>query len=147
MVLTAKDIMETDLLTIDEEVDALRCARQMVAARKGYAIATRDGPGRISGIVTEWDFLEKIVAPGADPSTVRLKQIASAAVHSCGPDTPMDEVATQMADLGIRRMIVRSGDQVVGVISSRHLIARFRQYIDRMSAEIAGSQSQGPTLS
>ncbi|HTP53425.1 MAG TPA: CBS domain-containing protein [Thermoplasmata archaeon] len=147
MVLTAKDIMETDLLALDEELDVLRCARQMVAVRKGYAMATRGGPGRISGIVTEWDFLEKIVAPGVDPATVPLKQIASPVVRSCAPDTPMDEVATQMADLGIRRMVVRSGDQVVGVISSRHLIARFRQYIDRMSAEIAGGQSEGPTLS
>ncbi|MGB6501479.1 MAG: CBS domain-containing protein [Thermoplasmata archaeon] len=138
--------MEKDLLTIDEEVDALTCARRMVAARKGYAIATHGSAATISGIVTEWDYLEKIVAPGKDPKTVPLREIASPHVQSCAPDTPTDEVASRMANLGVRRMVVRSGDQVVGVISSRHLIAIFRQYIDRVTAEIAGSQSQGPPL-
>jgi CBS domain-containing protein len=143
MVLRAKDIMDTNLLTVDEEVDALACARQMVAARKGYAIATRGTPPKVSGIVTEWDFLEKVVAAGTDPKTVRLKEIASPNVQGCAPDTPTDEVATQMTDLGVRRMVVRSGDQVVGVIASRHLIAIFRQYVDRLTAEIAASQAQG----
>ena len=53
MVLHAKDIMDTNLLTIDDDSDALDCARRMVSARKGYAIVTRGEPGKISGIVTE----------------------------------------------------------------------------------------------
>jgi CBS domain-containing protein len=146
MVLLAKDIMDTDLLTVDEETDALACARRMVAARKGYAIATRGGAATVTGIVTEWDFIEKIVAPGTDPQTVRVKQIASSNVQGCGPETPTDEVASRMAALGVRRMVVRSGDQVVGVIASRHLIAAFREYIDRLTAQIAGSQSPGSPI-
>lgn len=144
MVLRAKDIMDKDLLTIDEEEDCLTCARRMVAARKGYAIATRGSPGKISGIVTEWDFLEKVVAPGVDGRTIKVRQIASPHVQSCDPNTPTDEVATRMATLGVRRMIVRDGEQVVGVIASRHLIAIFRQYIDRVTAEIATGGSQAP---
>lgn len=144
MVLRARDIMETKLLTVDEELDALECARRMVAARRGYAIATRGGPATISGIVTEWDFLEKIVAAGRDPATVRVREIASTTVQSCAPDTPTDEVATRMAAHGVRRMVVREGDQVVGLIASRNLIAIFRQYIDRLTAEIAGGQSPPP---
>ena len=146
MVLLAKDIMDRNLLTLDEETDALTAARRMLAARKGYAVLTRGGTATIAGIVTEWDYLEKIVAPGVDPASVRLKQIASPAVHACDPELPMDEVASRMADLGVRRMIVRSGDQVVGVISSRLLISRFRQYIDRITTDIARAQPPGPPL-
>ncbi|MGP8078032.1 MAG: cyclic nucleotide-binding/CBS domain-containing protein [Thermoplasmata archaeon] len=146
MVQRAKDIMDTDLLMVDEDSDALACARSMVARRKGYAIATRGGPTTISGIVTEWDFLEKVVAAGRDPATVRVREIASPNLQACAPDTPTDEVASRMSTLGVRRIVVRSGDQVVGVIASRHLIAAFRQYIDRLTAEIAGNQSQGSTL-
>jgi CBS domain-containing protein len=141
MVLLAKDIMDTNLLTVDEETDALSCVRRMVAARKGYAVVTRGGPKTIAGIVTEWDFLEKVLAAGVDPAQVRLKEIASATVQSCAPDTPTDEVASTMASLGIRRMVVRSGNEVVGVITSRQLIARFREYADRLSSQIAGYQS------
>ncbi len=146
MVRRAKEIMDTQLLTIDERTDALTCAQKMVAARKGYAIATRGGPSTISGIVTEWDFLEKIVAAGADPSRVPVSAIASPHVQAVGPETPTDEVASTMATLGVRRLVVRAGDQVVGVISSRHLIAIFREYIDRLTTEMAQGQSPGSSL-
>jgi signal-transduction protein with cAMP-binding, CBS, and nucleotidyltransferase domain len=146
MVVLAKEVMDTNLLTVDFDTDALSCARRMVAARKGYAVLTRGGPKTIAGIVTEWDFLEKVVATGVDAGTTRVSAIASTEVASCSPDTPTDEVASRMATLGIRRMIVRSGPEVVGVITSRHLIGIFRQYIDRLSSQIAGYQAPSSPL-
>lgn len=146
MVLLAKDIMDKSIQTVDEQTDALECARRMVAARKGYAVVTRGGPTTIAGIVTEWDFLEKIVAPARDPAKTPIREIASTHVQSCSPETPTDEVATTMAELGIRRIVVRSGEEVVGIITSRNLIRTFRQYIDKISAEIAGYHSHTTPL-
>ncbi len=141
MVLRAKDIMDSNLLTVDTETDALSCARRMVAARKGFAVVTHGGPTTVAGIATEWDFLEKVVAAGRNPAEVPMKEIASTDVRGCSPDTPTDEVVTTMASLGIRRLVVRSGDQVVGVITSRNILSIFRAYIDRLSSEIAGYHS------
>lgn len=141
MVLLAKNIMDASILTVDDETDALTCARAMVAQRKGYAIITHGGPKTVAGIVTEWDFLEKIIATGADPSRVRVGDLASPNPQSCTPETPTDEVVTMMSKLGIRRIVVRSGDQVVGIITTKNILASFRQYIDKLSSEIAGYQS------
>lgn len=146
MVLRAKDIMDTSFLSLDSETDALTCAQTMVERRKGYAILTHGGPQTVAGIVTEWDFLQRIVAVGADPAKIPVRDIASTAVHACVPDTPTDEVVTKMAELGIRRMIVQRGDQVVGVITARNILATFRQYVDRLSSEIAGQQSNQTPL-
>lgn len=132
--------MDRSPLTIDEETDALTAARRMVAARKGYAVLTRAPSSAIAGIVTEWDFLEKVVAAGGSAASLAVKAIASSQVQACSPETPTDEVASTMAQLGIRRIIVRSGDQVVGVITSRHVIGIFRQYVDKLTAQIAGYQ-------
>ena len=141
MVLRAKDIMDSSVLMKDEEVDALTCARAMVAVRKGYAVTSRGTTPVPVGIVTEWDYLEKVTATGRDPSQIRLKEIASPTVHTCGPDTPTDEVVTTMATLGVRRILVRSGDQVLGVITAKNVLAIFRQYVDKVSSEIAAYQS------
>lgn len=146
MVLLAKNIMDLAILTVDDEMDALTCARAMVAQRKGYAIATHGGPKTVAGIVTEWDFLEKVVAGAVDPSRIRVKDLASPNLQSCSPETPTDEVVTTMAKLGIRRMVVRSGDQVVGIITTRNILASFRQYIDKLTSEIAGYQSASTPL-
>jgi len=146
MVLLAKNIMDATILSLDDETDALTCARAMVDQRKGYAIVTHGGPKGVTGIVTEWDFLEKVLVAGKDPAQVRLKDLASSNLHSCGPDTPTDEVVNMMARLGVRRLVVRSGDQVVGVITVRNILATFRQYIDKLSSEIAGYQSSTTPL-
>jgi CBS domain-containing protein len=141
MVLRAKDIMDTSFLTVDEDVVALECAQRMVERRKGYAVVTRGGTTKASGIVTEWDFLEKVVAPGIDPTQRRVRDLASTTVHSCSPDTPTDEVVTAMSNLGVRRMVVRTDDRVVGVITAKNVIAIFREYVDKLTSEIAGFQS------
>jgi len=146
MVLLAKNIMDTSILAMDDETDALTCARAMTAKRKGYAIVTHGGPNTVTGIVTEWDFLEKVLVAGRDPSHVLLKELASSNLHACSPDTPMDEVVTEMAKLGVRRLVVRSGEQVVGVITTRNILSTFRQYIDKLSSEIAGYQSSATPL-
>jgi len=144
-VLHAKDIMETTVLTVDEGMDALACARTMAQQHKGYAVLTR-GPGTIAGIVTEWDFLAKVVAPGLDPAKVRVRDIATSEVDSCAPETPTDEVVATMSERGIRRMVVRSGDRVLGIITARNVLKMFRQYVDKVSSEIAGYQATSTTL-
>ena len=146
MVLRAKDIMDTSFLTVDSESDALTCAQTMVERRKGYAVVTHGGPSKVAGIVTEWDYLQRIVAAGADPARTPVREIASSIVHTVPPETPTDEVVSKMASLGIRRIIVQKGDEVVGVITARQILAVFRQYVDRLSSEIAGYQSSQTPL-
>jgi len=131
--------MESPVLTVEAGTDARTCARTMAERRKGYAVLLKDG--HIAGIVTEWDFVEKIVAVDADAAHVTVESIATATVQSCAPDTPTDEVVGRMAKEGIRRMIVRTGDQVLGIITARTVLANFRQYVDQLSSEIAAYHS------
>jgi CBS domain-containing protein len=144
MVLVAKDIMDPDVLTVDETTDALTCARTMTGRHKGYAVLVRRGS--IAGIVTEWDFLSKVVAAGRDPGTIPVREIATADLDTCAPDTPTDVVVATMAEKGIRRMVVRSGDRVLGIITSRNVLATFRAYVDKLTSEIASYQSANPPL-
>jgi len=145
MGMRAKDMMETTVLTVDEDVDALSCARTMAERRKGYALLTRGGMA-ITGIVTEWDLLEKLVAAGKDPRSTRIREIASPTVHSCTPEAPVDEVVDRMAREGIRRVIVMSGGRPVGIITARNVLATFRPYIDQLTSEIAGYRTDPTPL-
>jgi CBS domain-containing protein len=146
MVLVAKDIMERSVLLIDEGVDALTVARTMSERHTGYAVLTRDEGAAVAGIVTEWDFLSKVVATGKDPASLRIREIATPAVDSCSPDTPTDEVVATMAERGIRRMVVSSGGRVLGIITARTVLRMFREYVDKVSSEIAGYQAPPTAL-
>jgi signal-transduction protein with cAMP-binding, CBS, and nucleotidyltransferase domain len=138
MVVKAREIMHTDLVTADPATTALACAQRMVEAHKGYAVLLKEG--RMEGIVTEWDFLAKVVARGVDPATTPVMSLASTPVATCDADTPTDEVVARMAREGIRRMVVMHAGRVVGMITSRDVIQAFKPYIDKISADISGFQ-------
>ena len=145
MVLTARDIMEPDVVTVDGELDVLACARLLLERHKGYAVVL-DVKKEVAGIVTEWDFLSKVVAVGASPASLRVREIATPIVRSCAPETPAEDVVQMMVTEGIRRIVVRSGATVAGVITSRDVLRMFREYIDKLSSQIASYHSNPPLL-
>lgn len=145
MVLLARDIMDSKVLTVQSADDALSCARTLTAQHKGYAVVLRPS-GEVAGIVTEWDFLEKVLAAGRDPAHLSIAEIASPIVKACAPETPAEDVIAMMASSGIRRIVVRSGEHVVGIITSRDVLAMFRRYVDKLSRQIAGYHSDPAPL-
>ena len=66
MVLRAKDIVETELLSLPLQTSVLEAAKAMAKRHQGFVIvAAADTP---VGIVTEWDVLAKVVAQARDPA-------------------------------------------------------------------------------
>jgi CBS domain-containing protein len=142
MVLTIGELLDAGFLTAPSTTTALEGARRMVAGRHGYLLVVDDGTP--SGIVTEWDYVEKVVARGVDPTSVTVRAIASAPVISCEQTAPTQEVVDLMVQKGIRRMVITDHGKVVGVIGAKELLRSFRGYVDRISADIARLQSSFP---
>jgi signal-transduction protein with cAMP-binding, CBS, and nucleotidyltransferase domain len=139
MVLVAKDIVEKDFLSLSRSTSALEAARQMKAKSNGFVIiASGGGP---EGIVTEWDFLAKIMAEGKDPAGVKLGDIMTSNLVSVDGNEGIDQVAQIMTQKGIRRVLVISDHKVLGVITAKTMLARLKEYIDRVSSQIARLQS------
>ncbi len=140
MVLVAKDIIEKEFLSLSRENTALEAARQMKAKRHGFAIIA-SLTGSPEGIVTEWDYLSKIVAEGKDPSHVRLGDIMTSDLVSVDANVGLDQVAELMARKGIRRVLVLKDKRVIGVITASSMLSRLKEYVDQVSSTIARLQS------
>jgi signal-transduction protein with cAMP-binding, CBS, and nucleotidyltransferase domain len=140
MVLVARDIVEKEFLSLSRNISALDAARQMKAKGHGFAIIA-SGSGVPEGIITEWDFLSKIMAEGKDPAGVKLVDIMSVNLVSVKASEGIDQVAQIMTRKGIRRVLVISDHQVLGVITAKTMLARLKEYIDRISTQIARLQS------
>ena len=76
MVLLAKDIVEKDFLSLPRGTSALEAAKQMKSSQLGFVIIV-GADGHPEGIVTEWDYLSKLVAEGKDPLKTKLEDIMS----------------------------------------------------------------------
>jgi IMP dehydrogenase len=139
MVLFAKDIVETEFLTMPPRTSIFEAAKAMAARHQGFVIvcSPKDNP---VGIVTEWDVLAKVVAEGRNPSATQLEDIMSRSLVSVGPNDGIDRVAQIMAEDGTRRVLVVKDGKMLGVILGRTILARMRDYIDSVSAQIARAQ-------
>jgi CBS domain-containing protein len=140
MVLLAKDIVEKDFLSLPYGITALEAAKQMESSRHGFVVIV-NAKGQAEGIVTEWDYLSKLVAEGKDPSKVGLEELMSTNLVTVKPNDEIDFVSQMMSERGIRRVLVVEGDKVLGVITSRTVLSRLRDYINRVSTQIARLQT------
>lgn len=139
MVLYARDILETDFLSLPPATSVFDAARQMAQRHLGFVVVASQ-EGKPSGIVTEWDMLAKVLAQGRDPSQVRLADIMSTDLVTVAPGEGIDRVAELMAEEGIRRVLVVKDSKVLGVIRAKTILARLRDYVDSISAQIARAQ-------
>jgi CBS domain-containing protein len=139
MVLYAKDIVETDVIFLPLETNALEGARRMKEKKHGFLIVVSGG--KPVGIVTEWDYLAKIVAEERDPKSILLKEIMSENLVTVQGNQGIDLVSNLMAQKGIRRILVMEQDKLLGVITSKTILARLGEYVNRVSSQIARLQS------
>ncbi|HVB11536.1 MAG TPA: CBS domain-containing protein, partial [Nitrososphaerales archaeon] len=131
----AKDIVESDFISLTGDTNALDAAKIMKEKRHGFAIIVAEG--KPVGIVTEWDYLSRIVAGEKNPASLMIKEIMSENVVSVKASDGIDYVSKLMADRGIRRVLVVDKGKIVGVITAKTVLSRLEDYINSISSQIA----------
>lgn len=139
MVLYAKDIVEKDFIVLPRDVTVLAAAKIMKQQRHGFAII---GSGKKpEGMVTEWDVLAKVVAVEKDPNKVKLEEIMSTELVKVDGDEGIAKVSQVMNERYIRRILVVHEGEIMGVITSRTVMARLNDYVDKVSSQISRLQA------
>lgn len=144
--LTAKDIMTTEVCSVTPDTDVEELAKKFVALNKN-AMPVLDSAGRLVGIVTQTDLVEQD-KPLHIPTVISLfdwviylesektfrkeverisarkvGEICSSEVVTCSPDTPVDEIASLMVDKRAHLIPVVDADRkVLGVVARLDII-------------------------
>ncbi len=140
MVFRAKDIVETDFLSMSKETTALEAARAMKQKMHGFVVVVT-ADGKPEGIVTEWDYLSKLVAERKDPSKSKLAELMSTNLVTVDSNEATDQISQLMADKGIRRLLVTEDGKTIGVITAKTILANLKEYVNKVSAQIARLQA------
>ena len=111
-----------ELFDIGRTVTIADAAQQMTRHGIG-SLAVFDENRKFVGIITERDMLSKVLAKSLSPKEVLVKDIMSASVFSCTPQTGVTEAEALMAEHQIRHLPVLDDGKAVAMISSRDLIA------------------------
>lgn len=88
------------------------------------ALVVDDDDQEATAVITERDVV-RALAELADPSEVRVHQVASTNLLWCDAGSPISEVATKMAEEYVRHVLVEDDGDLVGIISARDLLGAY----------------------
>lgn len=117
-----KEVMSSPVITIEEEAPAKKAAKLMKKNRVGSIIVTSKD-GKPLGIITERDLVERILAKDVRLDSLKAKEVMTSPLITVDPDVKINEAARKMSRLNIRRLGVIYKEKLVGVISSKDLLA------------------------
>lgn len=110
-------------LTVDRQTTLAEAIQLMRNHGIGCVLITGDG-GRLGGILTERDLLQKVAGQGLDLGECRVGDFMSPAPESSKPDHPLAYGLQRMIISDIRYLpIVDDSDRPAGIVSSRDIIA------------------------
>ncbi len=123
MGLKAKDIMTTEVVTIEPSATVAEAIALMKEKGLRALIVERMNEEDAYGIVTETDIIYKVVAQGLSPQSVLVREIMTKPCIVVNPDLSVENVARLFALTGIRRApVIR--ERLLGVISVTDIIRK-----------------------
>jgi len=114
------DVMRTDFITVAPEDTLGEVAEKMTALNVGSVIVKDFGT--LIGILTERDLL-KAMAARVHSSEARVRQFMTVDPITATAEMDCEEAERLMLDKGFRHLPVVEGDDVLGVVSLRRVVA------------------------
>ena len=140
MPLQVKDVMVTNLITIEAGATAKKAAELMDKHDIGCLIVI--SYGNPIGIVTERDMLKKVVLERKDPGRTKVGNIMSAPLIASNPDTDIRDAVRLMNERRIKKLPVIEEGQLIGLISLTDVI-RSLAYFEHVISSLCARCQQG----
>ena len=126
-----RDVMSNPVVTMDEDESSNKAAANMDMHDLGAVIVTNKA-GKSIGIITERDLVIRVIAKNLKPDTVKAKEIMTTPLVTIEPEATISDAARRMTRLDIRRLGVIYKGNLVGIISSKDILAVMPELIEIM---------------
>ena len=74
------------------------------------------------GIITDRDIIGKVVAENKDPSKIIASELMTSPLITIAPNVDIDVATKKMQDKNVRRLVVKQGDNIIGILSEFDLV-------------------------
>ncbi len=119
-----RDIMGKNVVTIDEDSSVLDAAQLLKEKEISFLVITKNN--KPIGVVTESDFVRKLVVDDKIASKTSLSEIMSYKFRSVEPATDIEDAIQKMLNNKIRRLLVIDQEKLVGVVTETDLTSFLR---------------------
>ena len=136
--LKVRDVMVREVITVDENSTVKEAVDVMNEFQIGSLIVLERG--KAMGIVTERDFLRRVLAGAKDVMNTKVKEIMTSPLVVVEPSTDLEEAVKLMFQSKIKKLAVVDANKLVGIVTLTD-IARFQPQMIKMLKEFATKQA------
>ena len=136
--LKVRDVMVREVITVDENSTVKEAVDIMNEFQIGSLIVLERG--KAMGIVTERDFLRRVLAGAKDVVNTKMKEIMTTPLVVVEPSTDLEEAVKLMFQSKIKKLAVVDANKLVGIVTLTD-IARFQPQMIRMLKQLATKQA------
>ncbi len=98
-----------------------KVAKVLSRNKVGSAVVVKDD--EIVGIITDRDILDKVVAKGRDPKTVKVEEVMTENPITIEDDYDVQDAKDRMMDKGIRRLLVTRLGKPIRFVTAADLLS------------------------
>jgi len=136
--LKVRDVMVREVVTVDENSSVKEAVEIMNEFQIGSLIVLERGKAK--GIVTERDFLRRVIAGAKDVMNTKVKEIMTTPLVVVEPSTDLEEAVKLMFQNKIKKLAVVDANKLVGIVTLTD-IARFQPQMIRMLKQLTTKQA------
>ena len=119
---TLRQVIEGRTVTSALADTTVRAAAVAMANQQVGAIMVVDDKGLLTGLFTERDVLNRVVAKGLDPDKTPLSAVMTEKLLTATPDKPLSHALHMMFEGGFRHVPVVENGKPVGMVSARNAL-------------------------
>jgi CBS domain-containing protein len=136
--LKVRDVMVKEVISLDENSTVREAVDIMNESQIGSLIVL--SRGKAVGIVTERDFLKRVIAGEKDAKTTKLKEIMTTPLIVVEPNMDLEEAVKLMFQKKIKKLAVVDANKLVGLVTLTD-IARFQPEMIKMLKQLTTKQT------
>jgi CBS domain-containing protein len=136
--LKVRDVMVREVITVDENSTVKEAVDIMNEFQIGSLIVMEKGKAK--GIVTERDFLRRVIAKAKDVTNTKVIEIMTTPLVVVEPSTDLDEAVKLMFQNKIKKLAVIDANKLIGIVTLTD-IARVQPQMIKMLKQLATKQA------
>ena len=136
--LKVRDVMVREVITVDENSSVKEAVDIMNEFQIGSLLVLERGKAK--GIVTERDFLRRVIAEAKDVMNTKVKEIMTTPLVVVEPGMDLEEAVKLMFQNKIKKLAVVDANKLVGIVTLTD-IARFQPQMIRMLKQLTAKQA------
>jgi serine phosphatase RsbU (regulator of sigma subunit)/CBS domain-containing protein len=133
--LTVRQVMQAEPVVVPRSCPLREVMDRMNRQRIGAVIVVEGEDDELCGIFSERDLLRRVVDADLGWRDRPVSDWMTRDPYTIGPDVGWEEAVAMMDRLRVRHLPVVEGRRVVGIISTRMLMGRRTEYLNRLVDE------------